>query len=161
MTDFVFWLHRDPHRSTDGYTVGAFCFEECGYLCDSLEDKDRGLTDAMSLDEIKARKVYGETAIPRGRYEVRLDIVSPRLKDRAYAKKYGGCLPRLMNVKGFDGILIHPFTSASESKGCIGPGEFVAKTGKIVRSTQAFYDMMDRYLVPAFRRGQRIYLEID
>lgn len=161
MTDLIIHLHRDPHRSTSAYTVGAFVLEECGYLCDSLEDADRGLTQDMDPETIKAIKVYGETAIPKGRYEVRMDIVSPRLIDRAYALKYGGCLPRLMNVPGFDGVLIHPFNSASESRGCIGPGQFVAKTGKIRNSTRAFYDLMDFYLVPAWKRGQKIYIEID
>lgn len=161
MNDLTIYLHRDPHRSTVGYTVGALVLEECGYLCDTLEDADRGLTQNMPIDTIKAIKVYGETAIPTGRYEVRMDVVSPLLKDRAYAKKYGGCLPRLMNVPGFEGVLIHPFNSASESRGCVGPGEFVAKTGKIKNSTRAFYDLMDYYLVPAFKRGQKIYIEID
>lgn len=161
MEDLIIHLHRDPVRSTGSYTVGALWLDECGYLCDTLEDTDRGLTQDMAIDTIKSIKVYGETAIPKGRYLVRMDIVSPLLKDRAYAKKYGGCLPRLMDVPAFDGVLLHPFNSAAESKGCIGPGEFVAKTGKIRNSTRAFYDLMDYYLLPAHRRGQKIYIEID
>ena len=161
MEDFIVHVHRDPNRSTGAYSVGAWCLDECGYLCDSLEDPDRGLTQDMDIDTIKAIKVYGETAIPKGRYELRMDRVSAALKGRAYAKKYGGCLPYLVNVPGFEGVLIHPFNSASESRGCIAPGEFVAKTGKLRNSTRAFYDLMDYYLLPAHRRGQKIYIEID
>lgn len=157
MNDFVIHLHRV--LGTKNYTRGRLYLDECGYLCDTIEDEDRGLNAYQPLSEIQEKKVYGKTAIPRGRYEVRLDIVSPRLKDRAYAKKYGGCLPRLMNVPGWDGVLIHPFNSASESKGCIGPGEW--DNGKVKRSTKAFYDLMDFYLLPAKERGQRIYIEID
>ena len=159
--DLVIHLHRDPNRSTGAYTVGSIVLDECGYLCDSLEPADRGLSQDMDADKIKAIKVYGETAIPTGRYEIRMDIVSPAFKNKSYAKKYDGCLPRLMNVPGFDGVLIHPFNAANESKGCIGPGDFNARTGKLVRSTVAFYDLIDRYLMPAHQRGQKIYIEID
>ena len=54
---------------SDGYTIGRFYVNDI-LLCDSLEDKDRGLTLDMSLQEIQKKKVFGKTAIPIGRYEV-------------------------------------------------------------------------------------------
>ena len=157
--EFVFYLHRTP--GTKGYTRGQICLDECGPLCDALEDEDRGLTKDMPLKEIKARKVYGQTAVPKGKYEVQMNIISPRLGTKSYAKKYGGCLPRLMQVPGWEGVLIHPFNSATESLGCIGPGEWDEKTHRVKKSTQAFYDLMDYYLVPAYKRGEKIYIIID
>lgn len=153
-------LHRNPYRSAAGYTVGELILDECGYLCDTLEDEDRGLTQDMPLNTIKARKVYGQTAIPRGTYRVRMDTVSSKLKSRAYAKKYGGCLPRLEDVPGWEGVLIHPFNTAEESLGCIGPGVY-AGPGRIKESTRAFYDLMDYYLIPAHKRGEEIWLTIE
>lgn len=153
-------LHRNPYRSAAGYTVGELLLPECGYLCDTLEDEDRGLHQDMPLATIKARKVNGQTAIPKGTYRVNMDTVSPKLKGRAYAKKYGGCLPRLENVPGWEGVLIHPFNTAADSLGCIAPGVWAGK-GRIKDSTRAFYDLMDFYLVPAHRRGEEIWITID
>ena len=161
LPELVVHLHRDPHRSAPGYSVGAFCLDECGYFCDSMEDEDRGLTKDMPLEQIKKIKVYGKTAIPKGRYPLRMDVVSPRLKDRAYAKKYGGCLPRLEGVPGWEGVLIHPFNTAEDSYGCIAPGVFVPGKARVKDSTKAFYDLMDCYLRPAHKRGQKIFIEID
>ena len=48
------------------------------------------------------------TAIPRGIYELTLDIVSPKFSKYDFYKEVcNGKLPRLKNVKGFEGILIH------------------------------------------------------
>lgn len=153
-------LHRNLYRSSSGYTIGELLLDECGYLCDTLEDEDRGLTQEMPLSMIQTLKVYGQTAIPKGTYRVRMDVVSPKLKNRAYAKKYGGCLPRLENVPGYEGVLIHPFNTAEESLGCIAPGVY-AGGGRIKDSTKAFYDLMDFYLVPAHKRGEAIWITID
>lgn len=77
-------------------------------ICDTIEDTDRGLNDSMSADYIKKLKVYGETAIPCGTYNVNLNVVSPKFGKRQFYKDTcNGCLPRLEKVKGFEGILIH------------------------------------------------------
>ena len=115
-------IKRNAYESGNGYTHGRLFTDEGGFLCWTLEDEDRGLTQDMSLVQIKAKKVYGKTAIPKGTYRVRMDTISPKLKDRPYAKKYNGILPRLENVPGWTGVLIHPFNVPSESFGCIAPG---------------------------------------
>lgn len=153
-------IKRNTAESAAGYTHGRMFLDECGFFCWTLEDEDRGLTQDMPLATIKARKKYGQTAIPKGTYRVRMDVVSPKLKNRAYAKKYGGCLPRLENVPGYEGVLIHPFNTAEESLGCIAPGVY-AGGGRIKDSTKAFYDLMDFYLVPAHKRGEAIWITID
>ena len=50
---------------TDKSTIGSLSVDG-KFECFILEDKDRGLTDSMSLAEIVAHKVYGVTAIPYG-----------------------------------------------------------------------------------------------
>lgn len=42
----------------DEYTIGRLIIDG-KYVCDTLEDKDRGLTKSMNLSEIKNKKVYG------------------------------------------------------------------------------------------------------
>ena len=126
----------------------------------TLEDKDRGLTQDMPLEEIKAKKIYGKTAIPTGTYEIDMNTVSPKFKDRSWAKPYGGKIPRLVNVPGFDGILVHPLNNASESLGCIGCGKNSIK-GMITDSTRTFHTLMSKYLLPAKVQGERITMTIE
>ena len=53
------------------YTIGKlYC--NGAYLCDTLEDKDRGLTSEMSDSEILKLKVKGKTCIPSGIYIIDL-----------------------------------------------------------------------------------------
>lgn len=97
------------------------------YFCDTLEDRYRGLTSDMSVEEILDRKVYGATAIPSGSYRVTLNVVSPKFsKYPFYQSICQGKLPRLLDVKGFDGVLIHVADGWKKDRllsGCIGIGE--------------------------------------
>ena len=58
------------------YTIGNMYVDDT-YFCDTLEDADRELTDTMEIDEILAKKVKAQTAIPTGKYDVILTF-SPR-----------------------------------------------------------------------------------
>ena len=111
------------------------------YICDTLEDADRGLNQNMSLKEIKNKKVYGETAIPTGTYKVDMNTVSPKFKSRIWAKPYGGKLPRLVLVPGYDGVLIHPGNKAEDTLGCILVGENKA-VGQVLNSQVTFKKIM-------------------
>ena len=50
----------------DKYTIGRM-YVNGVYVCDTLEDKDRGLRQDMSLEEIQKSKVNNVTAIPTGK----------------------------------------------------------------------------------------------
>lgn len=140
------------------YTIGNL-FINGVYECDTLEDQDRGLTSQMSLEEIKAKKVYGVTAIPTGTYSINMTTVSPKFKDRAWAKPYKGILPRLENVKGYEGVLIHVGNKAEDTLGCILVGENKIK-GQIINSTATFYELMT-VLLKAQSAGEVIELTIE
>ena len=90
------------------YTEGKL-YLDGAYFCDTLEDTDRGLDQSMSEFEIKRRKIYGQTCIPSGEYKVILNM-SPRFKK---------ILPRILDVKGFEGILMHAGNTVQDSSGCI------------------------------------------
>lgn len=140
------------------YTIGKL-YVNGKYLCDTMEDKDRGLNQTMSFAEVSKIKVYGETAIPTGMYKLRLNY-SPKFATRQWAKKYNGCTPLLLDVPGFSGIRIHPLNTAEDSLGCIGPGENKVK-GRVINSTTWFYKLMDKYLVPAWTRQDEVTLTIS
>ena len=122
------------------YTIGHIYIND-KYICDSLEDTDRYLWEGMTLDEIKSKKVYGQTAIPYGTYKINMNTVSPKFKDRQWAKPYDGKLPRLENVKGFEGVLIHVGNSNKDTLGCILVG-FNHVKGLVINSTSAFNKLM-------------------
>ena len=139
------------------YTIGSLYINGI-YECDVIEDVDRNLYDSMTEEEIKSKKVYGQTAIPYGTYNIDMKTVSPKFKNRSWARPYGGKLPRLLNVKGFEGILIHVGNTAQDSLGCLLVGENKL-VGKVVNSTACFMELMT-ILLKAHLRGENITLTI-
>ena len=121
-------LERIARRDT--YTIGRL-YVDGQYLCDTLEDKDRGLTQDMSEAEIREVKVYGETAIPMGTYNVVLNIHSRTFGNKASYNFTGGFLPRLEDVPGYSGILIHGGNTSKDTLGCILVGDNKIKGGLI------------------------------
>ena len=151
------YLHRKYPRAN--YTIGKLSIDGI-YICDTIEDTDRGLNQSMTYLEIAKKKVYGKTAIPKGRYRIDMNTVSPKFKYRAWAKPYGGKLPRLMGVTGFEGVLIHVGNTEAESLGCVLVGWNTVK-GKVTNSTKAFKMIMDNYLLPAKERKEEIWITIN
>lgn len=152
---------RCAAESGEGYTHGRLTTDEGGFLCWTLEDSDRGLTSSMTEDEIMRRKKAGTTAIPTGRYRVYLRI-SPGMKEKEYAKPYGGKFPVLIKVPGFSGIMIHPGNTPADTSGCILPGMLQgSKRGRVYDSVKAYKDLMDYYVWPAYKRGEQIWITIE
>lgn len=122
------------------YTIGTLSIDG-KYFCEALEDTDRGLKDTMSTGEIKTIKKPHITAIPTGTYQVTLDVVSPKFGSRKFYKEVcNGKVPRLLNVKGFDGVLIHSGNKAEDTDGCIlvGRNKIV---GQVVNSQDTFREL--------------------
>lgn len=133
-------LKRIARKET--YTIGKLYIDD-QYFCDTLEDKDRGLSQNDQLSDIKSKKVNGETAIPTGEYNITMNVISPRFKNRVWAKPYNGKVPRLLNVPGFDGVLIHPGTTSADTHGCILVGQN-KQVGKVVNSQTTFHLLMKK-----------------
>ena len=144
--------YKKPAYTIDKWYINGIFFS------DGLEDPDRGLTSTMTLEEINKKKVYGQTAIPTGTYEIKMTY-SNRLHSRAYAKKYDGKLPELINVKGYEGVRIHPFNKAQETLGCLSVGKNNIK-GAVTNATAYFYILLDSYILPAIKRGEKITITI-
>lgn len=119
------------------YTAGRL-YADGTPVCDTLEDTDRGLDSAMPVEEIKRIKVHGATAIPYGQYKVTMDTVSPKYAKVKWYKDFcGGKMPRLLEVPGFSGILIHPGNTTGDTDGCILVGEGICG-GALHRSRTAW-----------------------
>lgn len=127
-------LKRIARKAT--YTIGRLYIDGQRF-CDTIEDRDRSLRQDMARAAIKRIKVPGETAIPTGRYRVTLGVRSPRMSQKKAYEFCDGYVPRLINVPGFDGILIHIGNTARDSEGCILVGEN-REVGKVLNSTATF-----------------------
>ena len=73
--------------------------------------------------------------------------------------RYGGKLPRLLDVPNYEGILIHVGNTANDTSGCLLVGENKI-VGQLVNSTKTFYRLMDEYMVPARERKEEVWIEI-
>lgn len=123
------------------YSIGKL-YADGKYVCDTIEDYDRGLDQKMTEEQIRKIKVYRKTAIPVGTYKVTLNVQSPSFAKKPYYKNYcNGYLPRLLNVPGFDGILIHRGSSADSSAGCLIVG-FNTIKGRVTDSQRAWEKLM-------------------
>lgn len=145
-----------------GYCIGRM-YIDGQLICNSLEDEDRGLSDSMDERTIRNRKIYGKTAIPRGRYTIDMETVSPKFsKKEFYMDVCQGKLPRIKNVKGFEGILLHVADGpkgADLLEGCIGIG-LNKKVGQLCDGKETFkkvYALMKE----AHDRGETIYITIE
>jgi mannose-6-phosphate isomerase-like protein (cupin superfamily) len=124
------------------YTIGRLEIDG-EYFCDTIEDKDRGLTQDMNSSEIANIKVKHQTAIPSGSYTITLKVQSPKYSQRSQYNFCKGYLPRLLDVPGFDGILIHIGNKHEDSSGCILVGENKVK-GQVINSTATFKKLYEK-----------------
>ena len=79
-------------------TIGVLRHDN-SFLCYTLEDRVRP----------PGEKVFAETAIPAGRYQVRM----------TYSMRFKKIMPLLMDVPGFAGIRIHGGNTEADTEGCI------------------------------------------
>lgn len=146
----------------DTYTIGNLYINGV-WFCNTIEDKDRGLKQTMSIDEIKSKKVYAQTAIPSGRYQITVDVVSPKFSQKSFYKTTcDGKVPRVLNVPGYDGILLHVADGANGAKlveGCLGIGYNKVKGGVLNGKEvfTAFYNILKH----ANDNGEKIYITIE
>ena len=142
----------------DTYSIGRLYIDGV-YFCNTLEDKDRGLKQTDPLAKIRATKIYGETAIPTGTYKIDMETVSPKYSAvKWYYDLCKGKMPRLKNVPGFEGILIHPGNTALDTLGCILVGKNTVK-GKLTDSKNTFAKLY-KQMKAAHDKGQEIIIEI-
>jgi len=141
-----------------GYCIGHL-YANGQYVCDTIEDIDRGLDDSMPVGIIAAKKVYSKTAIPVGTYRVTINTPSPKFSEKAYYKAYcNGKLPRLQNVKGYEGILIHRGADEFSTAGCLIVG-YNKVVGKVIDSQKAF-EKLYSILKSANAKGEAISITI-
>lgn len=150
---------RRIFRGTN-YTIGKLYVND-EWICDTLEDPDRGLDYRQPLSYIKSKKVPGKTAIPTGIYRVTLDVKSPKFGSKAFYKEVcEGYLPRLMGVPGYEGVLIHVGNTTDDTEGCILVGYNKVK-GQVIDSRNAFIKLWNNFLKKAKSMRMEVILEVS
>lgn len=140
------------------YTIGRL-YVDGVLFCNTLEDRDRGLRQADPVGVIQSKKVYGETAIPTGTYGVAMNVTSPKYAGVSwYWNLCKGQMPRLLSVKGFEGILIHPGSDATQTLGCLLVGKNTV-VGKLTESRDTFSKLYKK-MKAAYDKGEEITIEI-
>ena len=127
------------------YTIGKL-YIDGKYFCDTIEDTDRGLRQDLPASVNRAKKRKGATAIPTGKYQITLGVRSPKFSKRKEYDFCGGCLPRLLNVPAFEGVLIHAGNTANDTDGCllVGKNKQVGKVLDSMATFKALYDELNK-----------------
>lgn len=128
------------------YTIGKL-YINGKYYCDTLEDAVRDLNQNGKFDNGE-QKIYGQTAIPYGKYRV-LWTYSPRFK------KY---MPEIKDVPEFSGVRIHSGNTAADTLGCILVGQN-KQVGKVINS-RAVVDI----IYPIIRKAcqtEKVFITIE
>ena len=137
-------LKRHTFKPT--YTIGKL-FVNSKYFCDVIEDTVRDLNMDGDLDDSGEGKIYGKTAIPYGRYEVKLTM----------SNRFNKVLPILIGVKGFEGIRIHSGNTEQDSLGCLIVGEN-KEVGKVLNSRVTMDKLMKEF---EYHKMEKHYITIE
>ncbi len=112
------------------------------YFGETLEDTDREL-------EKGGVKVYGESAIPRGRYPVVVSV----------SRRFGREMPEVLDVPEFSGIRIHGGNTEHDTLGCPLLGQVRTATG--VANCKGINDRLLMTLKAAIQRGEDVWLLVS
>ncbi len=121
------------------YTIGVMKING-RKVCDTLEPH--------CIDWSKDKKVKGKTAIPEGRYRVKMSM----------SRKFGKHMPYLMDVPNFNGVMIHQGNTPKNTQGCIIVGYNTIR-GLVLKSRQAM-EKIEEYLDTAAETKQEIWCVI-
>lgn len=133
-------LHR-IYKGED-YTIGDLYVNNV-WFSNTLEDKVRILN---SFED----KVYGETAIPVGRYKV---IIS-------YSNHFKQLMPEIVNVEFFKGVRIHAGNTKEDTEGCLLVGECKNVKEGFIYNSKNTYKKLFQILQEAVNRNEEIHLSI-
>jgi hypothetical protein len=121
-------------EKTEKSTIGELSVNGI-YECFILEDVEREV------------KIFGETAIPKGRYEV---VIS-------WSNRFKKFMPLLLNVPNFEGIRIHAGNTAKDTLGCLLTGK--SKSKDMISNSRIAYEKLFSKLEIASKK-EKIFITI-
>ena len=139
--DIVRDFFEADRDGSHGWTLSQFYVDGklFGFTC---EDVDRGLDSAMPLEEIKEKKIKGRTAIPVGTYKCGIHIHN------------GKPTIHLLDVPGYQWILVHSGNSEEDTEGCLLAGlARDIRRGLVIKSRVAM-SWLDLHVLPKAQAGE-------
>lgn len=120
---------------TEKSTIGELSING-SFECYTLEDAER------------ISKVYGRTAIPKGRYEVIIN----------YSNRFKQYMPLLLNVPDYEGVRIHSGNTANDTLGCILVGQ--KKGVDVIGASRLAYKALFNKM-KAVEKKEKIFITIQ
>ena len=123
----------------------------CGPVCTIGTMYVDGKQECHTLEDVvrpNGEKVYGQTAIPTGTYNV---VITP-------SNRFKRDLPLVENVPNFEGIRIHPGNTAKDTEGCILVG--AGKTTDMVTHSREAFERLFKKIQEALLSGEKVTLEV-
>lgn len=145
---------------TDVSTIGDLVWEGGEFICNTLEDtcrrRDKNKDGRLQREE----KVYGQTAIPSGRYEIKMEL-SGHFK-RKMPFLYGYCVGRDPNNPKFlfNDVMIHWGNWSKQTLGCILVGKKMSDTPDFISESQKNYNDLEPRILEALSAG-RLFINIE
>jgi hypothetical protein len=143
------YLYRKIKKAT--YTIGKL-YIGVEFQCNTLEDPVRDLIDLNDdgdFNDPDEGKIYGDTAIPAGKYRIKMQ----------FSPTFQRMMPYLQDVPGFTYIMMHNLSDVSQTKGCIGVGENTQQ-GRLV-NPRAWSDLLNSKITAAENNGEDVWIEIN
>lgn len=133
-------ITTEVYKTGKDYTISKL-YVDGVYQCYIMEDVIR-----------KGPKVFGETAIPRGIYNIVVTM----------SERFKKLLPLLQNVLNFSGVRIHPGNTSLNTEGCLLPGTDIGELGgkvAVLDSKPAFSALYGK-IKAALDRGEKVTIEL-
>ena len=127
------------------FTLGTISTDKMK-IAETCEDTDRFLE--KDIEHVNQHKLYGKTAIPRGRYKVTL----------SFSHRFQKILPEVHDVPGYEGVRIHGGNGPEDTLGCILVGQF--RTAKGIYNCAPAVARVIAILEEAENTGEDVYLEV-
>ena len=101
-------------------------------------------------DTVRDKKIYGETAIPKGQYKV-IITYSPTFKKK---------MPLLLDVVGFEGIRVHKGNYPKDTYGCLLVAERLTQANNLYNSKGA-YDKLYKKIEASLNKKKNVFIVIS
>jgi hypothetical protein len=128
---------------TDKSTISRL-FVDGQFECVTLEDVCREKTPGTWIPKLK---VFGETAIPYGRYTVVM----------SYSNRFKMVTPELLNVPDYTAVRIHAGNFPADTEGCLLVGQ-IWDTNQVLASRAALGSLL-RKMESAYKT-EKIFIEV-
>lgn len=134
-------------KTNNGISTISSLLIDGNFECFVLEDVVREVPGRP----VSEWKIYGKTAIPRGRYRVKLTM----------SNRFKRVLPLLEGVPGYEGVRIHSGNKAEDTEGCLIVGD--QQNGKTINggtSMPALKRLMEKMTI-ADQNKEQIWITIN